>query len=88
VDQVIAADRGEIAVAGVDHNIQFRICQLQASRKRDRAMRGVLSKLKRPVFLAHDMSGFIVNQQQSGLWESGNPAHFAGFPSGVGKSGL
>ncbi len=49
---------------------------------------GVLSKLKCPVFLAHDMSGFIVNQQQSGLGESGNPAHFAGFPSGVGKSGL
>jgi hypothetical protein len=25
----------------------------------------VLSKLKCPVFLAHDMSGFIVDQQQS-----------------------
>jgi hypothetical protein len=49
---------------------------------------GVLSKLKCPVFLAHDMSGFMVNQQQSGLWESGNPAGFAGFPSEVGKSGL
>ena len=48
----------------------------------------VLSKLKCPAFLAHDMSGFIVNQQQSGLWESGNRAQFAGFPSEVGKSGF
>ncbi len=49
---------------------------------------GVGSKLKCPLFVARDMSGFIVNQQQSGLWESGNPAGFAGFPSGVGKSAL
>ena len=48
----------------------------------------VRSKLKWPVFLAHDMSGSKVNQQQSGLWESGNPAGFAGFPSEVGKSAL
>src|SRR6266567_3215221 len=46
------------------------------------------SKLKCPLFLARDMSGFIINQQRSGLWESGNPAGFAGFPSGVGKSAL
>ena len=46
------------------------------------------SKLKCPLFVAGDMSGFIMNQQRSGLWESGNPAGFAGFPSGVGKSAL
>jgi hypothetical protein len=48
----------------------------------------VASKLKCPLFLAHDMSGYKVNQRQSGLWESGNPAGFAGFPSEVGKSAL
>ena len=48
----------------------------------------VRSKLKCPVFLAHDMSGSKVNQQPSGLWESGNPAGLAGFPSEVGKSAL
>jgi len=32
---------------------------------------------------------FLVNLPQwSGLWESGNPAGFAGFPSVVGKSAL
>ena len=40
----------------------------------------VVSKLKCPVFLARDF------QQSPGLWESGNPAGCAGFPSEVGKS--
>jgi hypothetical protein len=46
----------------------------------------VRSKLKCPVFLAHEMSGFEFNQQPSWRWQSGNPAWFAGFPSEVGKS--
>jgi hypothetical protein len=47
---------------------------------------GVRSKLKRPVFLAHEMSGSEFNQQPWRLWRSGNPAEFAGFPSEGRKS--
>jgi len=52
-----------------------------------RSPKGAMS-LAMSGFLSTYMSGFIVNQQQSGLWESRNPAQFAGFPSAVGKSGL
>jgi len=48
----------------------------------------VRSKLKCPLFVANEMSGFKLSQPTPGRWESGNPAHFAGFPSEVGKSGL
>jgi hypothetical protein len=46
----------------------------------------VLSKLKCPLFVASEMSGFVNLPQPPRRWESGNPAHFAGFPSAVGKS--
>src|SRR5438477_3933469 len=58
----------------------------QDQRGRNSGLLNVGSKLKGPLFVAREMSGFIINQQQSGLWESGNPAVFAGFPSEVGKS--
>jgi len=34
------------------------------------------------------MSGLVNLEQQPELWESGNPALFAGFPSAVEKSVL
>src|SRR6266576_3116194 len=46
VDQVITANRREITVARIDHNIQFRIRQLQASRKRDRAAVRRMKRIK------------------------------------------
>src|ERR1035437_6561222 len=46
----------------------------------------VVSKLKCPLFVASEMSGFVNLPQPPRRWESGNPAHFAGFPSALGKS--
>ena len=42
VDQMVAADRSRVAVAGNDDHVQLRICKLHTGRKRDRsAMRGM-----------------------------------------------
>ena len=40
VDQMVAADRGRVTVAGNDDHMQLRICKLHTGRKRNRSAVG------------------------------------------------
>src|SRR5580692_8220601 len=56
--------------------------------------KAVLSLSRCPVFIASDLSGFVFSSPAqfgglppSSLWECGNPAPWAGFPSAEGRAG-